>query len=77
VLLNHALPRPPSVNKILDDLEDFILRCADLFCRVTLSEGNRSILERLKVDGDAKWCSQFVVAGVPSSNRLAGIIDFV
>jgi hypothetical protein len=77
VLLNDASPLPPSVNEIFDNLEDFIVRRADLLCRVTLSEGNRSVLQGLKVDGDAEWCSQFVVAGVPSSDRLAGIIDFV
>lgn len=77
MLLNDAIPRRPSINEILDDLEDFILRCSDLLCRVTLTESNCFVLEGLKVDGDAEWCSQFVVAGVPSSDRLARVIDFV
>jgi hypothetical protein len=77
VLLNDTIPLPSSINKIFDNLIDFILRGPNLYCRVSLTESNRSVLESLKVDGDAKRCSQFVVAGVSFPNRLVRIIDFV
>ena len=72
--LLYVLPCLPPFHQILQSFANRLFVCPYLLGTVTVSESEGLVLDRLEVNGDAKWCTQFIVPGVSFPNAGGRVV---
>lgn len=73
----HIRPRLLTLDHPANRPDDILLARSDLLRAVSVTEGKGVVLNRLKVDRDAKGDTELVVAGVALSDADAGLVELV
>lgn len=69
------MPVNELLRQINDDLHDLVDGHSDLLQRDEFSQSDGVVLQRVVVNGDGEWDTDFVGSGVSLSDGLVSVVD--